>query len=173
MQRFILLLLIIILSPALIGAPKEVNDSKVISNYTLKFSSALDEVQVTIEIKGSINFLRARDSYSEIFSHRPKTCDKNETLEFRDELIHLDSSIECIKYTAILNQKLERNAFGTEVLVTKPSEWLFLPGLTNSKKVELKVNYSDGFEFSTPWEIIDESNHRYQLTASRRTNSHW
>jgi len=133
--------------------------------YTLSFSEKLDSVSVRIELSKKQSSLLAHDSYSNLFIDRPKDCDSQDSLSFHESRIYLDTNTRCIKYTMRLVPKTDRRILRTtsNTVVSKLTQWLFLPNLSNHDTIKVDVDIPSNVNFSVPWKKLNNQPLTYEI----------
>ena len=136
--------------------------------YQLDFNKELSIVKVKINLAYAETSLKARNTRAELFFENPVECTSDKTIRYYNKRLLLNPNITCISYSMQLQQKRDKRLLNliSGTLVTTPSEWLFLPTLINSDKVNIKVSVTKEHNLSVPWTLIDSDSQLYQIESS-------
>ena len=136
--------------------------------YQLDFNEGLSIVKVQINLAYAEASLKARNSKAALFFENAAECTSEKPIRYYNRRLLLNPEITCISYSMQLQQKRDKRPLNlnSSTLVSTPSEWLFLPTLNNSEKVNIKVSVAKEHNLSVPWTLIDSDSQFYQIEAS-------
>ena len=139
-----------------------------IHQYQLDFNEELSIVKVKINLAYAETSLKARNTRATLFTENPSECNSGKPIRYNNKRLLLKPNINCLSYSMQLHQKRDKRLLdsSSSTLVTTPSEWLFLPTLNNSDKVNIKVSVAKEHNLSVPWSVIDSDSQHFEIEAS-------
>jgi hypothetical protein len=118
--------------------------------YRIVIADDLHTVTVEAQLAGGVTKLQARNGTTSRLEGL-RTCD-DMPLKARGNGIITSESDGCVRYSYPLrSSQRERMALPDDVVVSIPSEWLWLPSLAEEDRLRIELKVPTGLECSVPW----------------------
>ena len=135
--------------------------------YHIVVSDDLKTVDVEAQLAAGVTKLQARNGRASDLRGL-KTCDDS-PLKARGNRIVTREADGCVRYSHPLRSaQRERMPLPDDVVVSIPSEWLWLPPLGEEDRLRIKLELPAGMKCSTPWVPVAPG--VYHLEASPRSS---
>ncbi len=135
--------------------------------YRIVVADDLRTVTVEAQLAGGVTKLQARNGTTSRLEGL-RTCD-DLPLKARGNGIITGDSDGCVRYSYPLrSSQRERMALPDDVVVSIPSEWLWLPPLAEEDRLRIELEVPTGLECSVPW--VPAGPGVYYLEASPRSS---
>lgn len=135
--------------------------------YRLHLNPALDRISVEARLAGGISSLAARNGDSGSLDALAGCND--ERLEVRRGRIRLNGDHDCVRYDYPLGGETSRRVtLADDVVVTSPSEWLWIPALGNDDRIHIDVDVPETVAVSVPWRPL--GSHAFLLEPSPQSS---
>ncbi|MCZ6617623.1 MAG: hypothetical protein O7E57_05780 [Gammaproteobacteria bacterium] len=124
-------------------------------------NQSLDYISVEAHLGDAVSSLTARNGDTDLLDSL--TDCNGERLNARRGRIRIDAEQRCVRYNYPLRQSSRRVSQGSSqrllfadgVVVTSPSEWLWIPTLEGEDQVLIEVDGPENLRFSVPWRVLD------------------
>ncbi len=121
--------------------------------YFLSLSQTLDHISIEAHLAAGVSSLAARNGDTGSLDSLTD-CDGNR-LKTRRGRVRLKPGQNCVRYDCPLQRSTQRVALADDILVTSPSEWLWIPTLGKDDRVLIELDVPDNLSVSVPWEMLD------------------
>ncbi|MCZ6643963.1 MAG: hypothetical protein O7F71_20495 [Gammaproteobacteria bacterium] len=124
-------------------------------HYRLSLDETLDHISIEARLAPGFSVLTARNGDTEKLASL--TDCNGERVRTRRSSIRLTTDQSCVRYEYPLRVRgrQQRVKLAADVLITSPSEWLWIPTLEEGDRVLIELDTPETLHVSTPWQTID------------------
>ena len=121
-------------------------------HYRLSLDESLDHISIEARLAPGISALTARNGDTEMLASLTD-CDGKRLRASRGH-IRLGADQSCVRYDYPLRRSSQRVRLADDILVTSPSEWLWIPTLGEGDRVLIELDVPETLRVSVPWQSI-------------------